>query len=125
MFVRGAMARVASGVALGRTAGCGGARAEVGSVVVDTRRSRRDVAGRTAGRAALNGNRGSGRYAGGRSGQLLVTDIDGGEPSAESSRDDERVEDFVTAGFYDPDADDADARLELIEFLVDEIDASI
>lgn len=42
-----------------------------------------------------------------------------------SDIDRERVEDFVAAGLYDPDADDADARLELIEYLVDEIEASI
>ena len=37
----------------------------------------------------------------------------------------EYVEDFVAAGVYDPDAPDAAAWLELLEFLVDEVGASI
>jgi class 3 adenylate cyclase len=40
-------------------------------------------------------------------------------------RESEYVEDFVAAGIYDPGAPDAAAQLELLEWLVDEIEASI
>ncbi|HTL83787.1 MAG TPA: adenylate/guanylate cyclase domain-containing protein [Acidimicrobiia bacterium] len=39
--------------------------------------------------------------------------------------DDEYVDDFIAAGLYDPEAPDAEAMLELLEYLVDELDASI
>jgi class 3 adenylate cyclase len=39
--------------------------------------------------------------------------------------DHEQLDDFIAAGLYDPEAPDAEARLELLEYLVDELDASI
>ncbi len=42
-----------------------------------------------------------------------------------TARKSEHLEDFLAAGVYDPDAPDADARLELLDFLVDEVGASL
>jgi class 3 adenylate cyclase len=40
-------------------------------------------------------------------------------------RESEYLDDFLAAGVYDPDAPDAAARLELLDFLIDEVGASL
>src|SRR5262249_55961201 len=100
--VRGALARSASGAVVGRAGRARCSRTGARPRLVVVRRRRGDPA---------------------RGAPRIVSDRGEPGPSAETVSD--HLDDFVAAGLYDPEDENATARLELLDFLVEDVGASI